>query len=107
MMGHNVNGVTVIPWPGYGCVITLVTGTHHAYPISVSDFLQYFCPNFIKMNARTFKRNRKWVYCKHVYIFQHLYKVDYTIETFIHSLNFSFKEVMRILKFAGIVEAEK
>jgi hypothetical protein len=94
-----ITGVTVIPYPGYGCIITLVTNRDHTYLIlSIIDFLQYSCRNFIKMNAGSFRRNGKWVYCKHVYyMFWYLFKVDYTIKTFIHAPNFSFKEVMRIL----------
>jgi hypothetical protein len=60
------------------------------------------------MNAGSFRQNEKWVYYKHVYyIFWYLCKVDYIIETFIHASSFSFKEVICILEFAGIVEEEK
>jgi hypothetical protein len=34
-------------------------------------------------------------------------KVDYAMKTFIHAPSFNFKEVMRILDFTGVVEAEK
>jgi hypothetical protein len=48
------------------------------------------------------------MYCKHMYyIFRYLCKVDYTVETFIHAPSFSFKEIIHILEFAHIVEAEK
>jgi hypothetical protein len=35
-----VTGVMVIPYPSYGCIITLVIGTNHVYFISIGDFLK-------------------------------------------------------------------
>jgi hypothetical protein len=108
MTKYYVIHVTMIPYPNYGCIITLVTSRKQIYLISISNFSQCSCLNFIKMNARSLWKNRKWIYCKHKFnIFGHICKVDYTVETFIHAPNFSFNKVMCTLELANVVEVEK
>jgi hypothetical protein len=50
-------------------------------------------------------KKNKWVYCKHFYhVSRYLWKVDYTMDMFIHAPTLSYNEVMLVLKLVIVAK---
>ena len=104
MSSCHVTGVIPIPYPGYGCVISLHTGNADIYRITISNLSSCTCPDFVRMSASSLGKKKQWVYCKHIYyVFRYLCKMDYRTETFMHAPSFSYNEVILLLQLAGVL----
>jgi len=100
-----VSKLDALPYPGWGCVITLVTGKDKSYCVTFTGLPGCSCPGFLKMQSEALGKKGKWLYCKHVYyILRYLCKLDYQKDLFMHAPSYSFNEVIRILELANIVE---
>lgn len=105
MNDYYISKIHAIPYPRYRCVIFLATRKDKSYCVSFTDYPTCTCPNFVKMALEALGKKQQWKYCKHVYyILRYLYKMDYKEDLFMHASNYSFNEVMHILKLANIVE---
>lgn len=105
MNNYWITNVTSIPYPGFGCVISLKSPSETIYCITITDFPGCTCPDFMKMTSETLGKRGQWKYCKHVYyIFRYLCEMDYKVDTFMHAPSFSFNEVMRVLEMAKVAE---
>ena len=105
MNGYYITGMTVVPHPSCGVVITIVNDKSKAYLVSVSTIPQCTCEDFVGMSSKA--ASRKWVPCKHLYyVFWYLCKMNYETDKFIHQPTYSYNEVMQILELAGVVEKE-
>lgn len=105
MNGYYITGVTLVPHPGCGVVITIVNDKDKAYLVSISTIPQCTCEDFVGMSFKA--ASRKWVPCKHLYyVFRYLCKLNYETDKFIHQPTYSYNEVMQILELAGVVEKE-
>jgi hypothetical protein len=103
LMDHcGITGVTTIPYPGYGCVVTLNTGNDKLYRVTIGCFPECSCPDFIKMLSETLGKNKQWKYCKHMYyVLRYMCKMDPKEHSFMHAPSYSFDEVMEILERMG------
>ena len=100
--------VTVIPYPGYGVIINIVSKEDITYRITIGDIPHCTCPDFIKMSSQALGKKGKWVYCKHLYyVFRFLCKVDYESDKFIHAPTYMQNEVMHLLELIGLLECEQ
>lgn len=101
-----IQKVTMIPQPGYGCIIALDSGTPPKvtqYQITVSSLPECTCPAFRQTMAKFGKRGGSFTYCKHVYyIFIKVCKRDPNADLFIHAPTFSFNEI-KLLHESGIL----
>ena len=105
MNNCHVTSVTSIPYPAYGCVISMDSGNGKVYCITITDLPGCTCPDFMKMTSETLGKKGQWRYCKHVYyIFHYFCKMDYKVDTFMHAPSFSYNEVMHILELAKVAE---
>ena len=103
MNGCFVTGVTAIPYPGFGCVVSLDTGKNNVYLITLCDLPSCTCPDFLKMISAALGKRGQWVNCKHIYyIFRYVCKMDYKEDTFLHAPSFSYNEVLNVLESAGV-----
>jgi hypothetical protein len=100
-----LGALTMVPHPGYGCIITLDSGIPPnitQYQITVSSFPGCTCPAFKKTMAE-FRGRSQFSYCKHVYfIFLKICGRKPDVDLFIHAPTFSFNEVKLILE-SGIL----
>jgi len=65
-----VESVTVIPYPSYGRVITLMSGVfpyQKTYRNTISDYPSCTCKDFITMSTAALGKRKSWVNCKHLY----------------------------------------
>ena len=58
MEGYYVVGVTPIPSPGYGCIISIVSKEEKTFYVSIADIPQCTCPDFAKMFLAVGKRGQ-------------------------------------------------
>ena len=96
-----VESVVVIPYPGYGRVITLMSGifpNQKVYRITVSDFPACTCEDFITMSTAALGSRKSWVNCKHLYyVFRFICKAKLEDDKYIHAPSLSFDEVKLLL----------
>ena len=101
-----VRQVTMIPHPGFGCIIMLDSGilpNIHPYVITIGSFPECTCPYFKEMSTIALGKRGQWANCKHLYfIFVVICDLDAQVDVFIHAPSFSFHEVKRILE-SGIL----
>ena len=97
----HVRQITMIPHPGYGCIITLDLGIPpniQQYMITIGTFLDYSCLCFKEMVIKAFGKRGQWANCKHLYvIFTIICRLDAEVDDFIHAPSFSFNEVKHVL----------
>jgi hypothetical protein len=102
-----VLGVTVLPFPGLGAIISLESGVEpdkKVYRITISHFPECTCPNFLNMAVASIGKRAPYVNCKHLYyIFRYFYKMNRQDDKFILSPSFSFNEVKQLLVQAQII----
>jgi hypothetical protein len=99
-------GVTMVPHPGYGCIIALDSGTPPAvtqYQITVSSEPACTCPAFKQTMVKFGKKGGYFSYCKHIYyVFIKVCKRDPNVDLFMHAPTFSFNEIKLLLE-SGIL----
>ena len=102
-----IREVTMVPHPGFGCIIALDSGTSPAierYMITVSAFPECTCPYFKEMATKALGKRGQWANCKHLYfLFTGVCQLDGEVDLFIHAPSFSFNEVKCILQ-SGILK---
>jgi hypothetical protein len=94
--------ITMIPHPGYGCIITLDLGIPpniQQYMITIGTFPDCSCSYFKEMVTKALGKRGQWTNCKHLYfIFTVICRLDAEVDDFIHAPSFSFNEVKRVLE---------
>jgi hypothetical protein len=102
-----VLGVTVLPFPGLGAIISLesrVEPDKKVYRITISHFPECTCPDFLNMVVASIGKRVPYVNCKHLYyIFRYFCKMNCEDDKFIHSPSLSFNEVKQLLVRAQII----
>jgi hypothetical protein len=98
--------VTMIPHPGYGCIVTLNSGAPpkvQQYLITIGTFPGCSCEYFIDMATKFLGKRGQWASCKHLYfVFTIIGSLYSERNAFIHALSFSFNEVKQNLE-SGIL----
>jgi hypothetical protein len=98
--------VTMIPHPGYGCIVTLDSGAPpkvKQYLITIGTFPECSCAFFKDMATQSLGRRGGWASCKHLYfVFTVIGSLKSERDAFIHAPTFSFNEVKQILE-SGIL----
>ena len=89
--------VTMIPCPGFGCVIMLQSKpapTQSIYQLSVSSLPKCNCSTFKDMISKFGRKQNLFMYCKHLYFnFVKVSNIDLDVDLFIHAPTFSFNEM--------------
>jgi hypothetical protein len=102
-----VLGVTILPFPGLGAIISLESGVEHdkkVYRITISHFHECTCPDFLNMAVVSIRKRAPYVNCKHLYyIFRYFCKMNCQDDKFIHSPSFSFNEVKQLFVEVQII----
>jgi hypothetical protein len=98
--------VTMIPHPGYGCIVTLNSGAPpkvQQYLITIGTFPECSCESFKDMATKSFGQRGGWASCKHLYfVYTVIGNLKSERDAFIHAPTFSFNEVKQILE-SGIL----
>jgi hypothetical protein len=101
-----IRKVTMIPHPGYGCIITLDSGAPpkvQQYLITIGTFPECSCEFFKDMATKSLGRYGGWASCKHLYfVYTIIGSLKSERDAFIHAPSFSFNEVKQILE-SGIL----
>jgi hypothetical protein len=101
LKGH-LRQVTMIPHPGFGCIITLDSGVPpkvQQYMITIGSFPKYSCEYFKDMAAKSLSKRGQWANCKYLYfVFTVLGNLGSDRDAFIHAPSFSFNEVKQVLE---------
>jgi hypothetical protein len=101
-----IRKVTMIPHPGYGCIVTLDSGAPpkvQQYLITIGTFPECSCAFFKDMATKSLGRCGGWTSCKHLYfVFTVIGSLKSKRDAFIHAPTFSFNEVKQILE-SGIL----
>jgi hypothetical protein len=94
--------VTMIPHPGFGCIVILDSGAPpkvEQYFITIGSFPECSCQYFKDMASKSLGKRGQWTNCKHLYfVFTVIGSLDSVRDAFIHTPSFSFNEVKRILE---------
>ena len=102
-----IQQVTMIPHPGFGCIVTLESGVvpnSNRYILSTSSFPECSCPYFKEMLAKSLGKRGQWTQCKHLYyVFMITCNLDSREHVFMHAPSFSFNEVKLVLE-SGILK---
>lgn len=102
---YHVVGVTTIPYPRYGSIITIVTKEETTYFMSIGDIPHMHLPRLCKDVINDSGNKGQWVFCKHLYyIFKYMCNVDYATDKFIHAPTFIYNEVMCLLELACVAK---
>ena len=92
-----VRKVTMIPHPGFGCIVTLDSGAPpnvQQYLITIGTYPECSCEYFKDMAAKSVGKRGSWASCKHLYfVFTVVGSLDSEKDAFIHAPSFSFNEV--------------
>jgi hypothetical protein len=98
--------VTMIPHPGYGCIVTLDSGAPpkvQQYLVTIGTFPECSCEYFKDMATKSLGKRGGWASCKHLYfVFTVIGTLKSDRDAFIHAPTFSFNEVKLILE-SGIL----
>jgi hypothetical protein len=101
-MDGTILKVTMIPRPGFGCVITLQSKrapTHSIYQLTMSFLLECNCSAFKDMISKFGRKRNSFMHCKHLYfIFVKVSNANPEVDLFIHAPTFSFNEVKLIIE---------
>jgi hypothetical protein len=102
-----VLGVTILPFPGLGAIISLESGVESdkkVYRITISHFPECTCSDFFNMAVVSIGKQGQYVNCKHLYyIFRYFCKMNCEDHKFIHSPSLSFNEVKQLLVQAQMI----
>jgi hypothetical protein len=101
-----IRKVTMIPHPGFGCIIILDSGAPpkvQQYLITIGSFPDCSCEYFKDMATKSLGKRGGWASCKHLYfLFTVIGSLNSDRDPFIHAPSFSFNEVKQILE-SGIL----
>jgi hypothetical protein len=101
-MHATVLKLTMIPQPGFGCIITLQSKSEPKppiYQVTVSSLPECNCPYFLDMISKFGRKRNSYMNCKHLYyIVIKVSNLDAEVNLFIHAPTFSFNEVKLILE---------
>ena len=101
LKGH-ICKVTMIPHPGYGCIVTLDSGAPpkvQQYLITIGTFPECSCQNFKDMTTKSLGKHGRWSSCKHLYfVFIVIDSLKSNRDAFIHAPTFRFNKVKQILE---------
>ena len=93
--------VTMVPHPGFGCIVSMASGTDpnvQNYMLTISSYPDCNCPNFSEMKLRCLGKRGIWANCKHLYfIFTVICNLQPASDVFIHAPTLSFNEVKQVL----------
>jgi hypothetical protein len=105
-LNGDVRKVTMIPHPGFGCIVTLDSGALpkvEQYLITIGSFPECSCEYFKDMATKSLGKRSPWASCKHLYfVFTIIGSLKSERDAFIHAPTFSFNEVKQILE-SGIL----
>jgi hypothetical protein len=105
LKGH-LRQVTMIPHPGFRCIITLDSGVPpkvQQYMITIGSFPECSCEYFKDMATKSLGKRGQWTSCKHLYfVFTIIGSLNSDRDPFIHAPSFSINEVKQILE-SGIL----
>jgi hypothetical protein len=94
-------GVTLLPFPGLGAIVSLETGADHnrnVYRITMGMFPTCTCPDFVNMVVSAIGGRQQYVNCKHLYyLYRYFCKMDINDDKFIHAPSYSFNELKLLL----------
>jgi hypothetical protein len=94
--------LTMIPQPGFDCIITLQSKLEpqpSIYQVIVSSLLECNCAYFLDMISKFGRKQYSYLNCKHLYyIFIKGSDLDAEVNLFIHDPTFSFNEVKLIFE---------
>jgi hypothetical protein len=101
-----IRKVTMIPHPGFGCIVTLDSGAPpkvQQYLITIGTFPECSCEYFKDMATKSLGKRGGWTSCKHLYfVFIVIGSLKSERDAFIHAPTFNFNEVKQILE-SGIL----
>jgi len=69
-LNAHIDRVTMVPHPGFGCIISMQSGTQprsENYMLNISAFPECTCPNFKEMKLNSLGKRGSWENCKHLY----------------------------------------
>jgi hypothetical protein len=96
-----IRKVTMIPHPGFGCIVTLDSGAPpkvQQYLITIGSFSDCSCEYFKDMATKSLGKRGGWVSSKHLhFVFTVIGSLNSDRNPFIHAPSFSFNEVNQIL----------
>ena len=104
--GFHVVGVTVIPYPGFGVIINIVSKQDITYHVTIGDIPHCTCPDFTKMSSQALEKKETGVLQTSYYVFTFLCKVDNESDKFIHAPTYMYNEVIHLLELVGVGERE-
>jgi hypothetical protein len=108
-MDGTILKVTMIPRPGFGCVLTLQskpTPIQSIYQLTVSSLPECNCPAFKDMISNFGRKRNSFLHCKHLFfIFVKISNTDPEVDLFIHAPTFSFNEVKFILEGSLLIQS--
>jgi len=100
-------GVTLLPFPGLGAIISLETSAdnnQNLYRITMGMYPSCTCPDFTNMVILAIGGQQQYVNCKHLYyLYHYFYKMDIHDDKFIHVPSYSFNELKLLLVRTGII----
>ena len=101
-MHGTVLKLTMIPQPGFGCIITLQSKSEPQpliYQVTVSSIPKYNCVYFLDMISKFGRKRNSYMNYKHLYyIFIKFSNLDAEVNLFIHAPTLGFNEVKLILE---------
>ena len=105
-MQASILKVTMIPQPGFSCIITLQSKscpTEYVYQQTVNSYPDCTCPTFKETMSKFGRRGFAFKPCKHFYyIFVKVCVLDLEVKLFIHAPTFSFNKIILVLE-SGIL----
>ena len=100
--------VTMIPQPGFGCIISLQSKpspTDSVYQLTVSSYPDCTCPAFKETMSKFGRRGFAYKHCKHLYyILVKVCALDPEVDLFIHAPTFSFNEIRLVLERGILIQ---
>ena len=101
--------VSLVPTPGFGCVITLCSKSmpmDSIYQLTISSFPDCNCEAFKETMRKFGKKGNSFRYCKHVYyVFTKICGLDPKVDRFMHAPTFSFNEIKLVLERGILVHS--
>ena len=100
--------VTMIPQPGFGCIISLQSKPSpidSVYQLTVSSYPDCTCPAFKETMSKFGRRGFAYKHCKHLYyILVKVCALDPEVDLFIHAPTFSFNEIRLVLERGILIQ---
>ena len=100
--------VTMIPQPGFGCIISLKSKPspiESLYQLTMSSYPDCTCPAFKEIMSKFGRRGFVYKHCKHLYyILVKVCALDSEVDLFIHAPTFSFNEVRLVLEKGILIQ---